>query len=532
VRFIQGKIKYSKCKKYILPFRMQADKIIIIDFGSQYTKLIARKVRECKVYSEVIPCTADISQLKNDKSLKGVILSGGPASVYMQKSPGLSKQILELNVPVLGICYGLQLLSHHFKGEVISGRIREYGKTKIHNAGSSVLFNKINKELTVWMSHTDYIKKLPKEFKVTSRSQNGLISSFQNEENKIYGVQFHPEVNHTEHGNTILKNFLYKICSIKKKWEIGSFIDEKIKEIKDLVGNEKALCALSGGVDSTVAAFLIHKAIGKNLVCVHIDNGLMRKNESADIVKYFSKKLNLKFIDGTELFLSRLKGVASPERKRKIIGKSFIDLFQEYAKSVGDIKYLIQGTLYPDVIESSSFKGPSVTIKTHHNVGGLPKSLRMKLIEPFRELFKDEVREIGKILKVPDIALERHPFPGPGLGVRIIGDVNKEKLEILREADYIYINTLKEHNLYNKIWQAFAVLLPVSTVGVMGDVRTYEKVIALRAVESVDGMTANWFFMPSDVLEEISTKITNSVKGVNRVVYDISNKPPSTIEWE
>jgi GMP synthase (glutamine-hydrolysing) len=382
------------------------------------------------------------------------------------------------------------------------------------------------------MSHGDHIKKLPSQFDITSKSQNGLISSFENVNNKIYGVQFHPEVNHTENGKQILNNFLYKICRIKNKWEIGSFIDEKIKEIKEQVGNQKAICALSGGVDSTVAAFLIHKAIGKNLICVHIDNGLMRKNESADIIKYFKNKLNLKFIDGTNLFLSRLKNVADPETKRKIIGKTFIDLFQKYAKQFGDIKYLVQGTLYPDVIESSSFKGPSETIKTHHNVGGLPKSLRMNLIEPFRELFKDEVREIGKLLKVPAPVLERHPFPGPGLAVRIIGDVSEEKLELLREADYIYINSLKEHNLYNKIWQAFAVLLPVSTVGVMGDSRTYERVIALRAVESVDGMTANWFFMPNDALEDISTKITNTVKGVNRVVYDISNKPPSTIEWE
>jgi GMP synthase (glutamine-hydrolysing) len=510
---------------------MHADKILIIDFGSQYTKLIARKVRECRVYSEIIPCTADFSKV--DKAmLKGVILSGGPASVFVDNAPSFSKQILDLNVPILGICYGLQLLSHHFKGEVTSGKIREYGKTKIRPVKKSILFDKITKEFTVWMSHGDHIKKLPSQFDITSKSQNGLISSFENVNNKIYGVQFHPEVNHTENGKQILNNFLYKICRIKNKWEIGSFIDEKIKEIKEQVGNQKAICALSGGVDSTVAAFLIHKAIGKNLICVHIDNGLMRKNESADIIKYFKNKLNLKFIDGTNLFLSRLKNVADPETKRKIIGKTFIDLFQKYAKQFGDIKYLVQGTLYPDVIESSSFKGPSETIKTHHNVGGLPKSLRMNLIEPFRELFKDEVREIGKLLKVPAPVLERHPFPGPGLAVRIIGDVSEEKLELLREADYIYINSLKEHNLYNKIWQAFAVLLPVSTVGVMGDSRTYERVIALRAVESVDGMTANWFFMPNDALEDISTKITNTVKGVNRVVYDISNKPPSTIEWE
>jgi GMP synthase (glutamine-hydrolysing) len=390
----------------------------------------------------------------------------------------------------------------------------------------------IPRRLTVWMSHGDHIKELPKEFKVTSRSENGLISSFESIKNNIYGVQFHPEVHHTEQGKKILQNFLFKICLIKNKWQMGSFIDEKIREIKDKVGNEKSLLALSGGVDSTVAAFLLHKAIGKNLVCVHIDNGLMRKNESRDIVKYFSKKLNLKFINGTEVFLKRLNGVSDPEKKRKIIGKTFIDLFQDYAGKFGKIKYLIQGTLYPDVIESVSFAGPSVTIKSHHNVGGLPKTLKMNLIEPFRELFKDEVREIGKILNVPKEILERHPFPGPGLAVRIIGNVNIEKLELLREADYIYINSLKKHGLYNKIWQAFSVLLPVSTVGVMGDSRTYERVIALRAVESVDGMTANWFYMPPNVLEEISTGITNKIRGINRVVYDVSNKPPSTIEWE
>ena len=511
---------------------MHADKIIIIDFGSQYTKLIARKVRECKVYSEIVSCQNDLSYLKSDKDIKGIILSGGPASVYLHNAPSLSEQILGLNLPILGICYGLHLLSHHFKGNVITGKVREYGKTRVHKTSSTVLFEKIEKEFTVWMSHGDYIKDLPIEFKVTSRSQNGLISSFELKKFKIYGVQFHPEVHHTENGIKILKNFLFNVCNIKHKWKMGSFIDEKIKEIKEQVGNEKAVLALSGGVDSTVAAFMIYKAIGKNLKCVHIDNGLMRKNESRDIVKYFSDKLDLKLINGTDLFLSRLKGVSDPETKRKIIGKTFIDLFQDYALKLGNLKYLIQGTLYPDVIESSSFHGPSVTIKSHHNVGGLPKKLKIKLIEPFRELFKDEVREIGKILNVPEEIIGRHPFPGPGLAVRILGDVNKEKLELLREADYIYINSLKEHNLYNKIWQAFSVLLPVSTVGVMGDSRTYERVIALRAVESVDGMTANWFPMSHNVLEEISTKITNRVKGINRVVYDISNKPPSTIEWE
>jgi GMP synthase (glutamine-hydrolysing) len=511
---------------------VQADKIIIIDFGSQYTKLIARKVRECRVYSEVIPPSFDLSRFKTDSSLKGIILSGGPASVYLKNAPAFSKKILELNLPLLGICYGLQLLSYYSGGKVSGGKIREYGKTIIHKTGSSQLFEGTDNWLRVWMSHSDYIDKLPPDFVVTSRSENELISSFENTNRKIYGVQFHPEVHHTEQGINILNNFLFRICGVQNKWEMGSFIDEKITEIKNTVGNQKAILALSGGVDSTVAAFLVNKAIGKNLICVHIDNGLMRKNESKEIVKYFRNELNLKFIDGSKTFLKRLRGVVNPEKKRRIIGKTFIDLFQAYAKKTGNIKYLIQGTLYPDVIESSSFVGPSVTIKTHHNVGGLPKSLKMTLIEPFRELFKDEVREIGKLLGVPDEIIGRHPFPGPGLAVRILGEVKKEKLELLREADYIYINTLKENNLYDKIWQAFAVLLPVSSVGVMGDSRTYERVITLRAVESVDGMTANWFKMPHEVIEEISTKITNRIKGINRVVYDVSNKPPSTIEWE
>lgn len=511
---------------------MKADKIIIIDFGSQYTKLIARKVRDCHVYSEVVSCYNDLSGLNNDKGLKGIILSGGPTSVYLKNSPILAKQILDYKVPVFGICYGLHLLSHHFKGKVTGGKTREFGKTNIHCISKSPLFTGIESKFSVWMSHGDYMKELPKEFKATSKSENGYISSFEAVKEKIYAVQFHPEVNHTEHGTKILKNFLFNVCNITHKWKMGSFVEEKVREIKSKVGNQKAICAMSGGVDSAVSAYLVNKAIGKNLVCVHIDNGLMRKNESRDIIKYFRNKLNLKFINASGIFLNRLKGVTDPEKKRKIIGKTFIDVFQKYAKSAGTVKFLVQGTLYPDVIESSSFHGPSVTIKTHHNVGGLPKSLHMQLIEPFRELFKDEVREIGRILKVPAEILERHPFPGPGLSVRILGAITKDKLELLREADYIYIDTLKEHGLYNKIWQAFSVLLPVSTVGVMGDSRTYEKVIALRAVESVDGMTANWFGMPHNVLEEISTKITNKVKGINRVVYDISNKPPSTIEWE
>lgn len=511
---------------------MYFDKVIIIDFGSQYTKLIARKIRECQVYSEIISCQSDLSKLASDKTIKGIILSGGPSSVYLKNAPNLSKQIIERGVPILGICYGLHLLSHHFRGNVKKGQVREYGKTTIRIVTKSNLLKVNRKQFKVWMSHGDHIKNLPAGFTVTSRSENGLISSFENKKEKIFGVQFHPEVNHTENGKQILSNFLFKICSIKNKWMMGSFIEEKVDEIRNTIRKEKAICALSGGVDSTVAAYLLNKAIGKNLICVHIDSGVMRKNESKEIVKSLSKVLNLKFIDGTDLFLRRLKGVVDPEKKRRIIGKTFIDLFQNYARSLGGVKFLVQGTLYPDVIESSSFQGPSVTIKTHHNVGGLPKTLKMKLIEPFRELFKDEVREVGRLLKISDHFIMRHPFPGPGLAVRIIGSVDKEKLELLREADYIYINTLLKRNLYNKIWQAFSVLLPVSTVGVMGDSRTYERVIALRAVESVDGMTANWFPMPHDVLEEISTQITNKVKGINRVVYDVSNKPPSTIEWE
>ena len=514
-----------------------ADKIIIVDFGSQYTKLIARKVRECQVYSEIVSCFSDLSKLKRDKNLKGIILSGGPSSVYLKNAPLLSKQLLNLDLPVLGICYGHQLLSHAFKGTVSKGKTHEYGKTRIRltaaGHGSLLLGRGIRGEaFTVWMSHSDYIQALPAGFKVTSRSENGMISCFENVRRQIFGVQFHPEVHHTEHGKKIIKNFLFGICKIKNKWKISSFIDEKVHEIRTKVGNEKAICALSGGVDSAVAAYLVNKAIGKKLICIHIDNGLMRKKESEDVVKFFSRKLNLKFIDASEIFLRRLNGVTDPEKKRKIVGKTFIDVFQKEAYRLGKIKFLVQGTLYPDVIESSSFAGPSVTIKTHHNVGGLPASLKMKLIEPLRELFKDEVRELGKILKVSNEILQRHPFPGPGLAVRIIGSVDKEKLELLREADYIYRKTLQERNMYNKIWQAFAVLLPVSTVGVMGDARTYERVLALRAVESVDGMTANWFPMPHHVLEDISTKITNKVKGINRIVYDISNKPPSTIEWE
>lgn len=513
---------------------MTADKIIIIDFGSQYTKLIARKVRELEVYCEIFSHRSpDLLKILKDSNLvKGIILSGGPASVYDATSPKLSDELLSSGKPILGICYGLHLLSHYFRGKVISGKVREYGKTEIVLTGKSRLFKGIRSKTTVWMSHGDTILRTPKGFVITSRSLNGLISSFEYPHRKIYAVQFHPEVSHTEEGTRMLRNFLFEICKIKNKFVMGSFVKDKTKELKRLLGNEKAICALSGGVDSAVAAYLVNKAIGKNLICVHIDNGLMRKNESKEVVKFFSGRLNLKFINASDIFLKRLKGITDPEKKRKVIGKTFIDIFQKFAEKQKGIRYLVQGTLYPDVIESSSEGGASVTIKTHHNVGGLPSSLKMKLVEPLRDLFKDEVRRVGKILKVPDEVLSRHPFPGPGLAVRILSDVTMDKLELLREADYIYVELLKKRKLYHKIWQAFAVLLPVSSVGVMGDARTYEKVLALRAVDSFDGMTAEWFKMPSEVLEEISSEITNKVKGINRVVYDISNKPPSTIEWE
>ena len=507
------------------------DKILILDFGSQYTQLIARRVRENRVYSEIFPFNATLDKIRAFGP-KGIILSGGPSSVYDKNAPICDLGIFKLGIPVLGICYGMQLMAHTLGGQVSRAAKREYGRAMLSVDDAAGLFRGLTDCTKVWMSHGDRIEKMPEGFGSIGHTDNSPVAAMAKKEQKFFAIQFHPEVAHTDEGMRILRNFVFEISGCKPTWEMASFIEWSIADIRSRVGGKKVICALSGGVDSAVAAYLIHKAIGKNLVCMHIDNGLMRKNESREIVHYFKKKLNLRFIDATDIFLSRLSGVADPERKRKIIGKTFIDVFQKYAKSIGSVKYLIQGTLYPDVIESSSFQGPSVTIKSHHNVGGLPDSLHMELIEPFRELFKDEVREIGRILKVPDLILNRHPFPGPGLAVRILGAITKDKLELLREADYIYIDALKRHGLYDKIWQAFSVLLPVSTVGVMGDSRTYEKVIALRAVGSVDGMTANWFHMPIDLLEEVSTGITNKVRGINRVVYDISNKPPSTIEWE
>ncbi|MBK7868282.1 MAG: glutamine-hydrolyzing GMP synthase [Ignavibacteriales bacterium] len=512
---------------------MTGSSILIIDFGSQYTQLIARKVRELSVFSLIHPHTIDIDTIK-ELNPKGIILSGGPMSVKDDGAPAIDERILAMGIPVLGICYGLQLISYTLGGIVEKSDKREYGKASFHVLEDNPLFEGIPVESTVWMSHGDHVKTLPTGFKKIGSSPNTENCAITSLEFPIYGVQFHPEVFHTGYGKEILSNFLFSICGCKPDWNPGAFIEESIEKIKKEAGDSVAICALSGGVDSTVAAVLVHRALGDNLICVHIDNGLMRKNESAKVVKQLKERTGLKIIhvDASDLFLDRLAGVTSPEEKRKIIGHSFIEVFEKEAKKIDNAGFLVQGTLYPDVIESVPVKGASVTIKSHHNVGGLPETMNLKLIEPLRELFKDEVRKIGFSLDIPEDFIKRHPFPGPGLAVRVLGDVQRERLEILREADEIYIGKIKEYDLYEKIWQAFTVLLPVQTVGVMGDQRTYENVLALRAVTSVDGMTADWYRFDHDFLADVSNTIINHVRGVNRVVYDISSKPPATIEWE
>lgn len=520
----------------------KTDLILILDFGSQYTQLIARKTRELKVYSEIQPYNVNIKKYIKEKSknytIKGIILSGGPASVLEKNSPKISKPDIDFliagKIPVLGICYGMQLLCHLFKGKLHNSLQRQYGLTKIYIFKDSELYYGTGNQLNVWMSHGDSIDVLPEKFKSSSKSLSGVICSFEAESMKLYGLQFHPEVHHTESGRNILYNFLFGICKIKNLFEPESFIESKIEEIKKTAGKNYVICALSGGVDSSVAAVLAHKAIGDKLICIHIDNGLMRKNESRQVFELFKNyfRINLELVNASELFLKKLKDVSDPEKKRKIIGKTFIEVFEKESKKIKGAKFLLQGTLYPDVIESVSFKGPSSTIKTHHNVGGLPEKMKLKLIEPLRELFKDEVREIGMKLGISKNFIFRHPFPGPGLAIRILSDVTKEKLDLLKEVDDIYISELKKNFLYEKIWQAFAVLLPVQTVGVMGDERSYENVIALRAVTSTDGMTADFFNFDKDFLSNVSNEIINKVKGINRVVYDISSKPPATIEWE
>jgi GMP synthase (glutamine-hydrolysing) len=511
----------------------QRDLILIIDFGSQYTQLIARRIREVNVYSEIHPHTISFIEVQNLHP-KGIILSGGPMSVYDDSAPTVDDGIFNLKVPLLGLCYGLQLICKQFGGTVEAADKREYGKSILRITDDSDILHGVEDASVVWMSHGDYLTELPQGFKVVGESEHSPICAISNQSKKIYGLQFHPEVVHTEEGEKILRNFLFDICKCKGDWTSRNFIESQLEKIKSTVGTSKAICALSGGVDSTVAAVLVKKAIGDNLICIHIDNGLMRKNESEKIGKLFDEKLKLNHIhiDASAKFLKKLKGVSDPEKKRKIIGNTFIEVFEDEAAKIKDARFLVQGTLYPDVIESVQVKGASATIKTHHNVGGLPEKMHLKLIEPFRELFKDEVRLVGRSLNIPPEFINRHPFPGPGLGVRVLGEVTREKLDILREADDIFITSIKEAGLYNSIWQAFTVLLPVSTVGVMGDARTYEFVLALRAVTSVDGMTADWYAFGQDFLSDVSNKIINKVRGINRIVYDISSKPPATIEWE
>ncbi len=507
---------------------------LILDFGAQYTQLIARRVRELGVYCEIHPFNLSLDRIRQIRPI-GIILSGGPSSVYDQDAPKPVPGIYDLGIPILGICYGLQLIADQLGGKVDAFARREFGSAVLQIDKNEDLFAGMGTSTTVWMSHGDSISQLPKGFEPIAHSKNAPICAIRNPDKKIFGVQFHPEVVHTPEGKKVLSNFLFHACKAKGGWTSTAFIETAIREIRERVGNSKVLCALSGGVDSSVLAVLLHRAIGNQLHCVHINNGLMRKNESNAVVETFRNAfhIDLSYVDATDTFLSRLSGIADPEQKRKIIGKTFIDIFQaEAEKFAQEIEFLAQGTLYPDVIESVSFKGPSVTIKTHHNVGGLPSNMKFKLIEPLRELFKDEVRSVGRELKIPDELIGRHPFPGPGLAVRLLGEITRDKLDLLREADHIFIEELKRANLYDEIWQAFVVLLPVRSVGVMGDGRTYEYACALRAVTSVDGMTADWAHIPHDVLSSVSLRITNELRGINRVVYDISSKPPATIEWE
>jgi GMP synthase (glutamine-hydrolysing) len=512
------------------------DKILILDFGSQYTQLIARRVRECQIYSEIHPFDISVEKVKS-LSPKGIIFSGGPASVYEKQAPHCDPALLNMGIPVLGICYGMQLIAQLMGGEVNHSKRREYGKAKLTLDRGGELFKGVGikgSQLVVWMSHGDHVKVLPQGFQSIAHSKNTPFAAMENPRKKIYGLQYHPEVVHTQRGLDLIRNFLFSICQCSHLWTMASFLKQNHRDLKKRIGSGKVICALSGGVDSTVVALLLHKVIGDRLRCIFVNNGLLRKNESSQVVNLFRYhfKIPLIYVNAENTFLKKLEGVIDPEDKRKRIGKEFISVFEKESKKIGGVKYLAQGTLYPDVIESISSKGPSATIKSHHNVGGLPEKMKLKLVEPLRELFKDEVRQLGKVLGLPDEIIKRQPFPGPGLAIRIIGDVNKERLRILRDADAIVMREMERYHFLDRVWQSFAVLLPVKTVGVMGDERTYENVIALRVVGSQDGMTADWSRLPYRILEHLSNRIINEVKGVNRVVYDISSKPPSTIEWE
>ena len=503
--------------------------ILVLDFGSQYTQLIARRIREANVYSEVVPFNTSVETIRQHQP-RGIILSGGPDSVYETGAPACDRRVYDLGVPILGVCYGMQLLAKELGGKVVPGAEREYGSRTIQGAAPSCLIEGMTR---VWMSHGDRILEPPPDFEVTARSDTAM-AAMENPRRKIFGIQFHPEVTHTENGTALLRRFIFDICGCHGSWTMGSFIERAVSRIRDQVGNGRAICAISGGVDSTVAATLVSRAIGDRLTGVFVNNGLLRKNEFEKVLSILRNNLhlNVRGVDAADRFLNLLAGVTDPEKKRKIIGGEFIRVFEEEAPKIGAVDFLVQGTVYPDVIESVSVKGPSQTIKSHHNVGGLPERMHLKLVEPLRELFKDEVRRVGLELGLPEEMVWRQPFPGPGLGVRIMGEVTREGVRLLQEADDILVSEIKKAGLYREIWQSFGILLPVKSVGVMGDIRTYDHTLAIRAVHSTDGMTADWVRLPFDVLTTISNRIVNEVKGINRVVYDITSKPPATIEWE